>query len=103
MIPTAMSGAERQRRYPDRLLKSGASATDSDYALAQQQLTATQLELKKAKARIAELEKALAAAQRNTSSRAQKRASLRARITAGAERKRVCELDVSEQAHSNSD
>ena len=49
-----MSGAERQRRYLERLLKSDKSA---DYALVQQQLA-------QARARIAELESALQQAQR---------------------------------------
>jgi hypothetical protein len=48
----AMSGAERQRRYLERLLKSGEP---DDCALMQQQLA-------QARARIAELEKALASA-----------------------------------------
>jgi hypothetical protein len=48
-----MTGAERQRRYLERLLKSGKPA---------QQLSVTQLELAQARMRIAELEKTLESA-----------------------------------------
>jgi hypothetical protein len=53
-----MSGSERQRRYLDRLLASGGSKSIDAHV--QKQLSATQSELSKARARIAELEKALA-------------------------------------------